>query len=680
MNPRPGTAGLAGPAVAATLLVLGLVPFADLIPGGHVLHGYAGTWDGWWSGTLLTAGVGALFALASRQWPGLWRDGAWERAATRLDLLGPRGRAAVTVAAFLVYLTVARAVFGGRPLLIDEIIQVWQARVYATGHLAVPSQGSPEFFGAPHLVDDGVKVFSQFPAGGPAMLALGSLVHAEWLIGPAFGALAVWATAGILRVIQEPLPRATVALLIAAFGPFVLFMSGSHMNHVPTLGWTALGLLGTAHLATGDRAPRWGLMAGAGFGLAAAIRPVDGFAFAAPVGLWMLWRLARDRAWLPTVAGFTVAAALPVAAVLFVNLQTTGHPFLFGYRLLWGAAHELGFHQAPWGPAHTPSRGLELISIYLIQLQTYFLETPYPALLPALLALALAGPLPTFDRLLLAGSVAVLGFYFAYWHEGFFVGPRFLYPLVPFFALWTGRAASGIRRRWADSMALRGGLAMWVAGIALALTVMLPIRVREYRRWLPTPRWPAGVEAEQAGVRGGLVLVRESFGAQVMVRMWALGLTRADAEFFYHHVDACRLSLALDSLAREGVRDTAAGRALRAIVADSSLLIPSPFSPDQSELFQPGSRYPRTCVRRIGEDRQGFTIFAPLLLAGDDNIWARDLHAHDTLLLQRFPDRPIWLLRPADTLTGSPPRFTRVTRDSLRRAWAEEAPPPGVGP
>ncbi|MEP6744942.1 MAG: hypothetical protein ABJB33_05555, partial [Gemmatimonadota bacterium] len=589
---RPGRAG---PAAALVILILGLVPWADLLAGGWHLQRAGETYDGWWSGTLVAAGVGVVYALTTRPWPTLWREGAWARLVRRLDLLAPARAALLALVAFGVYALVAAVVFERHPILIDEIVQIWQARVYASGHLSAAATGAPEFFGTVLIVDDGIKSYSQFPAGGPAMFALGALVRLEWLVGPLFGAVAVWAFAGMLRALREPEGIATAALLLAAFSPFVLFMSGSHMNHTLTLAWLCVGLWGVALLATAE-APRAGaaILAGIGFGLAATIRPVDGFAFALPVGLWLLYRTARERRWALPMLSYGCAAALPVAALLWVNARTTGHPFLFGYRLLWGAAHDLGFHQAPWGPAHTPRLGLELVNIYLFQLHTYFLESPFPALLPAAIALALTPRLAPFDRLLLAGSTLLLGFYFAYWHAGFFPGPRFVYPLVPFLALWTARAYGAIRRTFGEGLPYRSLVGAGVASLGIVALVSLPLRWREYARFAPTLRWPADVEADRAGVRHALVLVRESWGAQLVVRLWALGLTRADTEFLYHRVDACRLDAAVDELERDTVRGAGAFARLRPLTADSARLLPSPFSPDRSERFLPGGAYAAT--------------------------------------------------------------------------------------
>jgi hypothetical protein len=69
-------------------------------------------------------------------------------------------------------------------------------------------------------------------------------------------------------------------------------------------------------------------------------------------------------------------------------------------------------------------------------------------------------------------------------------------------------------------------------------------------------------------------------------------------------------------------------------------------------------------------DREGFTLLAPLLLAhAGDVIYARDLGERDSLLIREHPDRSLYLLRPASTRIGEPPRFYALSRDSLLRAW-----------
>jgi hypothetical protein len=99
---------------------------------------------------------------------------------------------------------------------------------------------------------------------------------------------------------------------------------------------------------------------------------------------------------------------------------------------------------------------------------------------------------------------------------------------------------------------------------------------------------------------------------------------------------------------------------------DSLRVVPSTLSPDASERILPGARYTARCLKRIAEDRMGFTLLTPLLLADrDSTVYARDLHERDTLLLAEHPHRAVWLLRPRDSVSGSAPQFERLSRDSI---------------
>ena len=96
----------------------------------------------------------------------------------------------------------ATAVFSQRPLLIDELAQLWQAQRYAEWRLSIPAPLHREFFSFLHLVDTGDAVYAQFPPGGPFMLWLGVLAGAPRMVGPVCGALCVWLFARIARAAE----------------------------------------------------------------------------------------------------------------------------------------------------------------------------------------------------------------------------------------------------------------------------------------------------------------------------------------------------------------------------------------------------------------------------------------------------------------------------------------------
>jgi hypothetical protein len=378
----------------------------------------------------------------------------------------------------------------------------------------------------------------------------------------------------------------------------------------------------------------------------------------------------RDRArWADAIpAGLGVA--VPVALVLWFNQQTTGSPFLFGYELLWGKSHALGFHRAPWGEFHTPARGAELINLYFFRLQTYLLETPVPSLLPVVGALALARRVSAFDRYLLASGALLVASYFAYWHDGFFLGPRFMFVLLPLLALWSARLPSVVGERFGRGLAYRGVVYGAVVAGAMALALSVPLRARIYAEGLAMMRLDFVGAARRANVRNALVLVRESWGAQVVARMWALGIPHSEAETLYRGIDTCALDEGVSRLERSAVRDTAAYVALRPLLRDSARVVRTPYSSDITERVLPDRPYSEQCVRRVREDQEGFALLAPLLVADrEGNEYVRDLHARDTLMLRRFPDRPVYLMRTSGAAIGAPPVFYRLDRDSLERSW-----------
>jgi hypothetical protein len=577
----------------------------------------------------------------------------------------------ISTVALLIYAVVASAVFSRVPISIDELVQVIQARTFVGGRLWQAASPTPEFYSVLNMVDVNGRYYSQFPPGGPAMLAVGVLVGAPWLVGPVCGAVSVMAFWWYLRVVEPRRGVAVGAVMLFALAPFVAFMAGSHMNHVPTLMWLVLAMAAMARVMSSPRpAPLFALANGFALGCAATVRPVDAFAFALPAGVWYVALALGDRGRWRDVCAAGLGVAIPFGAMMWVNAQTTGEPLLFGYQVLWGRSHDLGFHRAPWGIAHTPARGLELINLYFLRLQTYLFESSIPSLVPVLGALYLTPRVDRFDRYLLASASLVLGLYFAYWHDGFIFGPRFVFAMAPMLALWTARFPGLVRERFGAGLAYRSTWYGLGVAAVLAVGVSLPARVREYTHAFVPMRLDYLGAARRARVENALIFVRESWGTQLMARMWALGVPRSEAELLYGKVDACALELSIGAIERAGGRDSAAVRALSPLLADSARTIKSPFSPDVTERYLEGSRYAPVCVQRIAEDRLGFTLLAPLLAKDwGTNVYARDMHERNLALVRRYPNRRVYLLRPANNDTGSQPQLFPLRPDSLLTAW-----------
>jgi hypothetical protein len=659
--------------LAALVLLAGsLLPLANWIPGGETDADYLSRLGDWALGTALCAMIGVLVWFVLRR-----RERVGAPLQSPVDVANERAVLAVLSAvAAIVYGAVALLAFSGRPLLIDEVIYILQAQDLAAGRLTHEIPGPKPFFSIMHEVDLGERAYGQYPFGGPAMLVPGVMLGATWLVGPLFGAIAVWAFGMLLRVL-EPAASARwrlVATAVFAAAPFGAFMFGSHMNHATTLAWLLLATLALSRAVRDGASPWWGLATGIGLGTAATIRPLDAAAFALPAAAWLVWRARRGGRPLGSLLLSGVGVAAPMALAFWANLATTGHPFRFGYDVLWGANQSLGFHDSPWGDAHTPLRGIELIGLYLTRLNTYLFELPFPSLLLPIAGLWLLPQLRPMDRYLAAAAVLVGAGYWAYWHDGFYLGPRFLFAWLPLLVLWSARGWSAISQSVASKPAVRAGVraGLWT-GIALATVSIAIVRLPTYRNGMVSMRVPTDA-AERAGVRDALVLVQESWGSQLLVRLWDRGISRPETEYLYRSVDTCVLEEAVSALERVGARGEDARRVLLPLTSDSARLVKSTLTPDPTERQLPGLPYTERCLRRIAEARAGFSLFAPWRIVRDGNVYARWLPGRETEIAAHFPERAVYLLRrggiaveaplvwqPLDAATFGPSAPTRAT-------------------
>lgn len=645
--------------IAAVLLLAGsLLPLANWIPGGERDADYSARLGDWALGSALCAMVGVLVWFVLRRRvddagaPAVPSDIANERVALLWLCVG----------AAVLYAAVSLLAFSGRPLHLDEIIHVLQAQDLAAGRLTHTFAGPAPFFSVMHEVIVGSRSFGHFPVGGPAMLVPGVLLGATWLVGPVFGAVSAWAFGTLLRELE---PTATARWRIAATTVFVLtpfgaFMFGSHMNHATTLAWLLLATVALSRAVQDDASVWWGLATGVGLGIAATIRPLDAAAFALPAAAWLAWRARLGRRPLVLLFLSGIGVAAPVSLLLWTNVETTGHALRFGYDLLWGASQGLGFHDAPWGEAHTPSRGVELISLYLTRLNTYLFELPFPSLLlPAIGLWAMPGLRP-LDRYVAASAVLIGAGYWAYWHDGFYLGPRFVFAWLPALVLWSARGWSALMRTSASRPAVRNGLrASLGTGVALAVVTIAVVRLPTYRNGMISMRVPSAAAAE-ASVIDALVLVQESWGSQLLVRLWDRGISRPEAEFLYRSVDSCVLEESVSALERTGTRGEAARAVLVPLSADSARLVKSTLTPDPTERLLPGLPYTPNCLQRIAEARRGFLPLAPWRIVRDGNTYARWLPGRESEIAAHFPGRPVYLLRRAGSSVDAPLHWERL--------------------
>ena len=539
-------------ATSVVLTLLGVIPMANLITTGAGLPWWTDAMKQWavWLTVIISSALAIGYAA-----PALVED-AFARGERALLAL-PRRAFALLVAA----LTCGLAVYFGyrmfelHPVAGDEFAQRWQSSLLAAGRLSARPELLHEFFSTSESLVVYDRWFSQFPMGGPAILALGAVAGVPWLVNPLLAGFAAALFYVFARATTDELTGRIAALLFAA-SPFVLFMAGSQMNHVSTLALVLVALAAMPTWLASERGLWPSAAIGASLGIAATIRPFDAAVVALVIGIFQLREALRERRRFRSLAVQCAVGAVPVLLLLAANWATVGDPFIFAYDALNGAQHRPGFHATPLGFDHTPRRGLYMASAYLMKLDVGLFAWPAPAVLIVALTLVLQRRATSWDHLHAALLLAVLLGYAVYWSESYFVGPRFLFVSVPAFVLFTARFPFALGERLSSPhqrAATKVLVPLWliVAWAAPPMDGRL-FGVRELvRLYRMHPTAPAVLGAiRDAHLANALVFVPDGWHARLTARVRALGVRPLIAETLVSGHDACALQEALNAAER----------------------------------------------------------------------------------------------------------------------------------
>jgi hypothetical protein len=414
------------------------------------------------------------------------------------------------------------------------------------------------------------------------------------------------------------------------------------------------------------------LLTGAALAFAATIRPLEAVAWAAVLGVWILLRRGLRPA---VVVG--AACLVGLIPLLLYNGLTTGHPLRFGYNLLWGAGHGLGFHTDPWGEPFTPIVSFASTALDFQRLNVLLYLWPFPSLIFVVVALAYAvradgsrGAVALLGALVFAAPLA----YFFYWHRDNYLGPRFLFAsLVPAVILTAAGILALHRRlgRW------RG--ALWLAllgGAVVGLTTNFPQSAGLFAGRMLERKLHPEREAGRAGIRDALVFVKVGWGSRLIPRLWAWGISASETERTYRAVDGCRLQIALDradSLVTAGGDSTSARRALTSQLRtwrEMDLAVLRDVLPDNSVRVDTSAALPERCHREVRKDAAGFTVYGTLIWRNDPwltkgTLYVRDFGPERNRRLQRrYPERRSYLYAPLSREPGAQPVLRPLDRSS----------------
>jgi 4-amino-4-deoxy-L-arabinose transferase-like glycosyltransferase len=409
---------------------------------------------------LLTGGIALWLAAAAIP------SEAWERCRSAWK---NRNRRALPLVAALWVLGVssllAWMVFERVPHLHDEVAYEFHAKYLATGQLYLEPPPEPHAFDTEFNLQDGRKWYMATTPGWPAVLALGYLIGAPWLINPLLGGIAILLAHAVVRRLYDEDVADGTALLLAG-SPWLLFLSASLMPHPLTLVLSALGLLGAVR-ARNEGSAIWAGIAGLAIGAMLHVRPLDAVILAVVAGVWWLsagWRRLR----LVPLVAVTIAGLAMTFLFLAYNRAITGDPFYppinkFTDTHYYPGGNRLGFGKDignfGWTeldplPGHGPRDVFVNTNINLYMLNFELFGWPCGSLAFVFLLCAWRR---IRDDLLMWGFLAALwaGLSLYWFSGGPDFGPRYWYQMILPCAVLTIRGAQEFASRWSAAMASR---------------------------------------------------------------------------------------------------------------------------------------------------------------------------------------------------------------------------------
>ena len=422
---------------------------------------------------------------------------------------------------FLFTNLVSYFVFEHIPHMQDGINQLFHGMIFAKGKLAVPSHPYPEFFDFTHMINNGMW-YSQYPPGHVFLMFLGVLLGAPWVINPLIGSFTVVLLCLLGRELYDE-TTGRLAGILGLLSPFILFMSSEFMNHCSALFFFTLFVLSFAKSLRLRKAfPA--ILTGVALGMLINIRPYTALALSAPFAGYSLILLLIDfrlhARWLLTMLFVTF---LFVGILLTFNKLTNGSPFLFGYQVLHGQGHTVGFGRSGWGPDHNPVRGLVQGLNNLNGLNKYLFEWPVPALF-FLVLLFSSLTSNKWDYLLLSCFAMLWAAYVFYFYHDWCLGPRFLYEAAGTVILLCARGILRLPQflqEISDSgLSERRVYGMTALAVAVCLIIGWSGNMPALARTYSDSYWDVNADVlktvKRAGISNAIVFTRSYYGCVLL--------------------------------------------------------------------------------------------------------------------------------------------------------------------
>jgi hypothetical protein len=320
------------------------------------------------------------------------------------------------------------------PALPEEVIDLFQARIFSTGHASADVPPLSDFFAFRGILMTD-RWFSPAPPGYPLLLAIGYLLRAPWLINPLLAAASVALTYLCAeQMYSEKIARGAAMLMLIS--PFVLLLSSLYLSYVSVVFFFLLSL---SFLLKGlQRAQRSFLfLSGLAFGGAILVAPMVAIALDIPWAIFLFRQLLRRNLRISSAAALCCGPVVSVFLFFAYRVAAGGDSFVFwpNDALSLGSGYEAGSFALPAAATGGPTMRYFLQAIAdlnnrLHYFSAYLLGWPLPSLLLAAVPFATASK-NKWDYLLLGQLICVPLVFFFFFHTEFILGPRYYLAMTP---------------------------------------------------------------------------------------------------------------------------------------------------------------------------------------------------------------------------------------------------------
>lgn len=314
-----------------------------------------------------------------------------------------------------------------------------------------------------------------YPPGWPALLAVGVLAGAPWIVNPILHGLLCVMTSMLAGELYGP-RVGRVAGLLMLMSPLFTIMNGEFLSSTASTLFLCICAWAVCRwMRTG--AARFGAWSGAAWGVAFLCRPLSALVVGALLALYPLveWRLLL-RAWRGAVIALLLAGS---AACLLAGFQkaTTGSALTPGHVVGMGSRGRMGFGKLDAARTHTPALAWEYSLRRLRNVNHHLLSWPVPFFAVAL-APFVAGRAGRREAWLLAPTVGLLAAFAPYWYYDMYYPSQYIAEGLPLLLALAARAVS--RGRDEGTPPPAWALPVVLSGIAFTALVSGPAYARSF--------------------------------------------------------------------------------------------------------------------------------------------------------------------------------------------------------